>query len=124
MDFRAEPSCGFEPHADLDAFHGLNAHQGHRQTPRQSTVPLRVAAETQGRMRDHDLKYTAERIALMLGFPDSFDHVSGRRFIWATYLRRFRLQKRLLHSRLVADARLHPADLNRIAVDLHPEFGQ
>ena len=73
----APPARGAEPVADLDALHGLDAHQRTGQPGVEPPVGLHVGAEPDRQpVRDH-LDHAAEGVAVVLGRVDLGDHRRG-----------------------------------------------
>ena len=72
---RAAPPRHLETEADLDAFHGLNAHQRLRQTAVELAVPLGVRTQSRRQTQSHDFENAAERVAFFFALFDQRDHL-------------------------------------------------
>ena len=124
VHLRAKAVCRFEAHPHLNPFHGLDAHQGHSEPAGEATIPLSITTQPKRRVRDHDFKDPPQGVALMLGLPDPGDHFLGCGFIRAPHVRLFRTLKGFCHGEVLREGDRDAADRDRIAVDVHPEFGQ
>ena len=77
MGLRAGACRNGEAAADLDPFHGVDAHDGLSQEAVQLAVPLDVRAQPDGDAGSRHLEYTAQGVAGLAGGIDSPHHALG-----------------------------------------------
>ena len=85
MGLRAAAACGGEAVADLDALHGLDAHDGGGQPGVEPPVPVREAAQAGRQVIGQDLDHPAEGVAVRAGRVDLLHHRGARLRVGAAH---------------------------------------
>src|SRR5207244_1316141 len=86
VSLRSWPCGGCESVADLDSFHGLNAHQGLREPRVELAVVLNVGAQSRRNAEGEHLENSPDGVTFPLNAIDLADHFLGGLFVEATHL--------------------------------------
>ena len=115
---------GGEAVADLDTFHGLDAHECEREPRVELAVVVHVGAQARRRTEGHHLEYPAHRVARLPRSVDLGNHLRGGGRVEAPHRRRVHNPAILRTGKTRPGRRLHFADLDDVREHLDAQLGQ